>query len=255
MRKTRVAPAIVLFVAGLILLTGCKKPKPPTVTISAPTDSVAFVGDTVTFTATVTNPDNVKTTLNWSKTGGTLVRDTGVSVRWVAPADSGRVTISVIVTGEGVAQKDTASKTIIVKKWVHDLVDVDNIDHIDIPNPGDTFSPILLTNNQSGDDSVPPGALVDSVWAEIDVTYDGSDPDSFPPMNIWVKAPDGTGVQIWNDTQSGDPSGDLFPSVLAGLKDKLVTGTWKLEVQAQAGPADGWIDDFHLMVWYRTSIP
>ena len=131
-------------------------------------------------------------------------------------------------------------------------VEYDNIDHIDIPNPGDTVSPITFTNDASGDEQVAVGALIDSISCEIDVTYG---PDSFPDLDIWVKSPDGTQVPIWNSSQSGDPTGIYEPNMFAALKDKVVTGTWKLVVHAGVADAPGWIDDFRLTVWYRNSIP
>ena len=243
----------VLLLVGLVLVTGCKTPTAPTVVITLPTGTVeVMAGDEVTFNATVTNPDNVKTTLDWIATGGTLAPDTGGIVKWTAGADSGHFRVAVIATGDGVAAKDTNSKDVLVRKWVRTEVEYDNIDHIDIPNPGDTVSPITFTNDASGDEQVAVGALVDSLSCEIDIAYG---PDSFPDLDIWVKAPDGSQVKIWNSSQSGDPTGIYAPNLFAALKDKAVTGTWKLVVQAGVAPAAGWIDDFCLTVWYRNSIP
>lgn len=253
MHKPKNTLLAVLLLVGLVLVTGCKTPTAPTVVITLPSGTIeVMAGETVTFTATVTNPDNVKTTLDWIATGGALVPDTGGVVTWTAGADSGHFRVSVIATGDGIADKDTNFKDVLVRKWVRTEVEYDNTDHIDIPNPGDTVSPITFTNDASGDEQVAVGALVDSLSCEIDVTYG---PDSFPDLDIWVKSPDGTQVQIWNSSQSGDPTGFYDPSVFATFKDKAVTGTWKLVVHSGTAEAPGWIDDFYLTVWYRNSVP
>ena len=118
MHKTKNTLLAVLLLVGLVLVTGCKAPTAPTVVITLPSGTVEIMaGDTVTFSATVTNPDNVKTTLGWVATGGTLVPDTGAVVKWIAGADSGHFRVSVIATGDGIADKDTNSKDVLVRKW------------------------------------------------------------------------------------------------------------------------------------------
>jgi len=247
----------VLLLAGLVLMAGCPKKKTmPTVTISAPSGSVELMaGDSINFTATLENPDNVKTTIDWTATGGTLASDTGLAAKWTAPADSGHFTIYAIASGEGLASKDTNSKAVLVRTWARGNAEGDNIEHIDLLNPGDTVSTVSFTNDGTGDDSVPAGALVDSASVEIDISFDSNNPDSMQDMDVWIKSPDGTSIQVWQQTQSGSPTGEYGPSQLAAFKDKPATGTWKLEVHALSGPLTGWIDDFHVTVWYRKSIP
>ena len=160
-----------------------------------------------------------------------------------------RDTVTAIATDGSLA--DTATKTIKVTPtagvWLTGEVEFDNIEQYLIPNPGTTYSPVRFPD----DEWVPAGALVEAVSVVIDVDY-GGNPDSTPAMNVWVESPDGSRVLIHNETQSGDPTGEYPSDLFLAFKDKDVTGTWKLVVQAvEASPLPGVIDGFDIAIKYR----
>ena len=84
---------------------------PPTATASCDPCSVAPSGE-ARLTATASDPDGDRLTYRWSATAGRFTGPTdGSSARWTAPAETGRVTITVRVSdGE-----DSASATVTVE--------------------------------------------------------------------------------------------------------------------------------------------
>jgi hypothetical protein len=246
MRTLRTAPLAALALAALLVVIGCTPPvTKPVITIAADKDSVTVNG-TVAFTAAVT-PSSA--TVAWTAAGGTLNPASGTTTTWTAPNAVGDYVVKAVATNS--SEKDSATKTIKVKAtvpvYLHDEVEYDNIDQYIIPNPGTTFSPIRFPD----DEWAPANALVDSVFSVIDVDY-GGNPDSVPTMNIWIESPDGSRVQIRNETQSGDPTGEYPSSLLAAFRDKDVCGTWKLIVdQVETNPVVGVIDGFYLSIKYR----
>jgi len=249
MRTSWTAPLVVLASALLLIVIGCTPPvTKPTITIShnAGGDSVALNG-TVAFTAVVTP---TAATVAWTATGGTLSASSGLTTTWTAPGTAGDYTITAIATNS--TEHDTDAKTIKVygtttPPWLQGEVEFDNIDEYIIPNPGMTYSPIRFPD----DEWTPDGALVDSVAVEIDINY-GGDPDSVPMMNVWIESPDGSRVQIRNESQSGDPSGEYPSDLFVAFRDKPVNGTWRLIVQAtEVNPVVGAIDGWYLDIKYR----
>jgi len=256
MRKRKLGMLVVLALVGIVFLTGCPKKTAPTVAItSVLPDTVLFVGDSALFVAEVTNPDDVKFTLKWTATGGIFNNDTAEQVGWRPPADSGVFKVSVVVTGSDDNMKDTASKNMHVRKWLHGDAEVDNIGPQ--PIPGSIGTTIISDTFPDPDgDPVPAGALVDSVVANsVDITFGSGSPDSTPAMNIWIRSPDGTQVKIWDETQSGSPQGSSF-GPLAAFKDKAVAGVWSLVVTTvEVNPIAGTIDDFDLEIFFRYPVP
>jgi hypothetical protein len=248
----------VLLLAGLVLMAGCPKKKTmPTVTISAPTGSVELMaGEFVNFTATLDNPDNVKTTVEWTAAGGTLAPDTGLAVKWTAPADSGHFTIYAVASGEGLTDKDTASKAALVRTWARGDAEIDNIGPVTIPAAPSTTT-IGDTFPDPDGDPVPAGALVDSAIVEnVDISFDGGSPDSTPNMNVWVQSPDGTQSKIWDETQGAFPADGVPFGSLVAFKDKTVTGVWSLIVTTtETNQIPGTIDDFDVHIYFRTAVP
>jgi PKD repeat protein len=244
--KARTAPLAVLALAVLLVVVSCKSPvTKPDLNVTADKTQVR-ADSAVKFTAAVSP---ATATISWTATDGAFNQTTGAEVNWTAPHAAGSQTITAIAT-DGSA-KDTVTKTITVtaaaQPWLLDAVEYDNTDQYDIPDLGTVFSPINFPN----DEFVPAGALVESLSAEIDVNY-GGDPDSIPALNIWIESPDGSRVQIRNESQSGDPTGEYPSSLFMAFKDKDVIGTWKLIVtQAEQNPVNGVIDDFWLGVKYR----
>jgi hypothetical protein len=257
MRKPKLVLFAAFVMAGLVLMVGCKNKTAPTVVIStvAP-DTIVSVGDTVSFDAEVTNPDNEAITLTWTATGGTFVSDTSEHVLWVTPADSGHFRVSVIVSGQGSAAKDTASKTILVRTWVHSLAEVDNNNTIDIPTPGTAISADTFPDPDG--DAVPAGAIVDSVVAyNVDITFGSGSPDSTPAMNVWIQGPDdSTQIQIWNQDEGQFPPNGVSFGPWGMFRGKPVAGVWKLIVTTtEAAPIAGAIEDFDLVVYFRSPGP
>ena len=256
MYKRKLVLFAVVALAGLALIVGCSNKTAPTVMISAVApDTIVSVGDTVSFDAEVTNPDNEVVTLKWTATGGTFVSDSSEHARWVAPADSGHFRVSVIVSGEGSAAKDTASKNMLVRQWVHSLAEVDNNNTIDIPTPGTAMSPDTFP--EAFGDTVPPGAIVDSVVAyNVDITFGSGNADSTPAMNVWIQGPDSTQIQIWNESQGAFPPTGVSFGPWGLFRGKAVAGVWKLIVTAtEAAPTAGAIEDFDLIVYFRYPVP
>lgn len=260
MRKPKLGMLVVLALTGLVLLAGCnpKKKTAPTVVISSVTpDTVLFVGDSALFVADVTNPDDVTFTLKWTATGGTLdpTRDTTKQVGWRTPADTGVFEVSVIVTGSDDNTKDTASKNMHVRKWIHSLAEVDNNNTIDVPAPGTANSPDTFP--EAFGDTVPAGAIVDSVVAyNVDITFGGGSPDSTPAMNVWIQSPDGAQVQIWNQDQGQFPPNGVSFGPWGTFQGKPVAGVWNLIVTTtEAAPIVGAIEDFDLIVYFRSPVP
>jgi hypothetical protein len=247
----------VLLLAGLVLMAGCPAKKTmPTVTIAQPSGGITLMaGDSVNFTATLDNPDNVTTTVDWTAAGGTFVPDTGLAVKWTAPADSAHLTIHAVAAGEGFTDKDTASKAVLVQTWFRGEAEIDNIEGESIPAAIGTT--ILSDTFPDPDgDSVPAGALVDSVLANVDIFFGGGDPDSTPDMNVWIQSPDGTQAQIWNEGQGAFPSIGVSFGPLVAFKDKAVTGVWTLIVTTtENNYIPGTINGFDLDIYYRKAVP
>jgi hypothetical protein len=258
MHNKRNALLTVLLLAGLVLMAGCpaKKTK-PTVTIAQPSGTiVVMAGDSVNFTATLDNPDNVTTTVTWTAAGGTFVPDAGLAVKWTAPADSAHLTIYAVAAGEGLTDKDTASKAVLVQTWFRGEADIDNIGPESIPATAGT-TVLSDTFPEPSGDSVPAGALVDSVIASVDIVFGGGSPDSTPDMNVWIQSPDGTQSKIWDAAQGAFPSsGAVSFGPIVALKDKAVTGAWSLIVTTtETNQIPGVIDGFDVDIFYRKAIP
>jgi hypothetical protein len=217
---------------------------------------VLFVGDSALFVADVTNPDDVKFTLKWTATGGTLDpnHDTALQEWWRTPADSGVFKVSVVVTGSDDNMKDTAARNMHVRKWLYGEADVDNNNTIAIPTPGTAISPDTFPDPDG--QPVPAGAIVDSVIANnVDVTFGSGSPDSTPAMNIWIQSPDGTQVKIWDEAQSGSPQGSPF-GPWGTFQGKSVAGVWSLIVTTtEPASIAGAIEDFELDIFFHWPVP
>jgi len=248
----------VLLLAGLVLMAGCPAKKTmPTVSIAQPSGAIeVMAGDSVNFTATLDNPDNVTTTVDWTATGGAFVPNTGLAVKWTAPADSGHLTIYAVASGEGLADKDTASKSALVRIWTRGEAEIDNTESESIPAAAGTTIAADTFPDPNGD-PVPAGALVDSVLAGVEIFFGSGSPDSTPDMNVWIQSPDGTQAKIWDETQGAFPSNGAVPfGPLTAFKDKAVTGVWTLIVTTtENNYIPGTINDFDLDIYYRKAVP
>jgi hypothetical protein len=248
----------VLLLAGLVLMAGCPKKKTmPTVTIAQPTGTIEVMADdSVNFIATLENPDNVTTAVGWTATGGTFVPETGLAVKWTAPADSCHLTIYAVATGEGFTDTDTASKAVLTQVWFRGEADVDNEGNESIPAATGTTIASDTFPEPDGD-SVPSGALVDSVIATVDIFFGGGNPDSTPDMNVWVQSPDGTQYKIWDESEGAFPSNGAVPfGPLVAFKDKAVAGVWSLVVTTtENNYIPGTINGFDVDIYYRKAVP
>jgi len=248
----------VLLLAGLVVMAGCPAKKTmPTVTITQPTGTIEkMAGDSVDFTATLDNPDNVTTTVDWTATGGAFAPTTGLAVKWTAPADSGHLTIHAVASGEGLADKDTESKAVLVRIWTRGEAEVDNGGNESIPAATGTTIAADTFPDPDGD-PVPAGALVDSVIIpNVDIFFGGGNPDSTPDMNVWVQSPDGTRSQIWNEDEGPFPATGVPFGSLVAFQDKTVTGVWSLIVTTtQDNPIPGTINGFDVDIYYRKAVP
>jgi hypothetical protein len=247
----------VLLLAGLVLIAGCSKKTMPTVIIAQPTGAIeVMAGDSVSFTATLDNPDNVTTTVDWTAGGGTFAPDTGLAVKWTAPTDSSHLTVYAVASGAGLTDKDTSSKAVLVRTWSRDSADIDNQSSESIPAAtGTTIASDTFPDPEG--EPVPTGALVDSVVIQnVDIFFGDGDPDSTPDMNVWIQSPDGTQSQIWNENQGAFPANGVPFGSLVAFKNKAVTGVWSLIVTTtENNPIPGTINDFDVQIYFRTAVP
>jgi len=211
----------------------------PTVTISAPSGSVELMaGDSINFTATLENPDNVKTTIDWTATGGTLPRipaSLPSGPRRLIPATSRFMRL----LGEGLASKDTNSKAVLVRTWLVVMPKATTSNTSTCSIQAIRLARSRSPTDGTGDDSVPAGALVDSASVEIDISFDSNNPDSMQDMDVWIKSPDGTSIQVWQQTQSGSPTGELSePAGCVQGQPATGTGSWRSTLSPAAHRMD-----------------
>jgi hypothetical protein len=87
-----------MFAAGLVLLGGCARNKPPeVVAVKAFPDEVS-VGDTVELLGRGSDPERGKLKYKWTSKDGKLVRDEDTTAAWVTPNKPGSYKVTLTVT-------------------------------------------------------------------------------------------------------------------------------------------------------------
>jgi hypothetical protein len=241
MQRKVVAPLLVaLIVCVMVLVTGCTKKNhsPVLGAITAtPADSVA-PGGNITLKVTATDEDNDSLTFAWTKTAGTLSATTGDSVVWTAPTAPATCTLTVICT-DGADGADTATKVVRARAWLTGNADVVNDDSVFLPAVGTATSVIDLT------DSIPTGALVDSMRLTLAV-----DPDTLDGIyvKVWLLSPTDS-VLVWDQR---DANLDIDDELVAGFTDKAAKGKWTVKVvRNDPTGGDANIDSYNADVYYR----